>query len=233
MKKSQEAYAKALKQLDEAVKSTRTAHQSEIDRLQEAREAVDQLQGDKSPISIARLTIARDSLDKMKAEFPDTVNRIYDRFDATVAQVRRELASELEENGVIRAADMDPTAAALINSGVLRPVDMAQMVADFSENATILTLLRREAQRQLDGLSMDGPDAAAARREYLEIIEAARSDGSEYLETFDDLTKGAKILAGRGTDGAFISPDRYASCASLRSWENLADPILTAAEAEA
>ena len=233
MKKSQEAYKKALKALDEAVKSTRTAHQSEIDKLAEARRAVDQLQAARDPLSAAKRTIAEDLLSKVKAEFPNTVNRIYSQFDATVAQVRRELASELEENGVIRAADMDPTAAALINSGVLRPVDMAQMVADFSENATILTLLRREAQRQLDGLSMDGPDAAAARREYLEIIEAARSDGGEYLETFDDLAKGARTLSGRGTDGTFISLDRLGCCTSLFAWENLVAPIMTAAELEA
>ena len=221
MKKSQEAYGKALKQLDAAVKSARNAHQAEIDRLRKAEAALDVLPRGLDAVAQAKRVVARNMLDEVKAGFSNAVNRVFDKFDSTVAQVRQELADALQEAAVLKAGDMDPAAVALLNSGTMRPLDMAQMIQDFSENATILTLLRREAQRQLDALNVDGVGAAEARKELLEVIEAARTDGGEFLEDFDNLVKGARILAGRTADGTFSSTDRIFSAASLSSWEAL------------
>lgn len=221
MKKSQEAYKRALKALDAAVKAARTAHQSEIDKLRKAEAALDALPRGLDAVAQAKRVVARNLLDQVKAEFPNTVNGIYNKFDSTVAKIRQELADQLEEGGVLKAGDVDAGAVALISSGTMGPLDFAQMIQDFSENATILTLLRREAQRQLDGLSMDGVGAAEARREYLEIIEAARTDGGPYLEDFDNLVKGARILAGRTAAGTFSNADRIFSAASLAQWETL------------
>lgn len=231
MKKSQEAYKKALKALDAAVKSARNAHQAEIDRLKKAETALDAMPRGLDAVAQAKRVVAQNMLDEVKAGFPNTVNRIYDKFDSTVAQVRQELADALQEAAVLKAGDMDPAAVALLNSGTMGALDMAQMIQDFSENATILTILRREAQRQLDGLSMDGVGVAEARKELLEIIEAARTDGGEFLEDFDNLVKGARILAGRAGDGSFVNTDRL-HFNSLAAWEALTANVIPREDAE-
>lgn len=223
MEKSELAYRGAVRKLDAAVKRARELHEAEIRKLEAAKKNLDKYPPSRDAMQAARRQIAQGELDEVKNGFRHTVERIYADCDATIAAARRELVEALGEADTYRSSDVDAGALALIQSHVMRPKDLAQMAADFSENAAILALLRQEAKRQWEAAT--APEEAATRAELMRIIENAQTTGERYLKCFDNLTQGAHTLSGRNNYGDFTSSDRL-FFNSLSAWETLTDGLI-------
>lgn len=226
MKKSQEAYSAALKALDAAVKSARNAHQSELDKLQAAQEAVDKLAAARGDaVMTVRKAVAAAELDDVKSGFRRKIEAIYADFDGAVAAARRGLVQALNDAALMRASDVDEKAVALLQSGAMQPRDLLQMCGDFSENPAVLAILRREAERQ-----WQNTEDAREQEILTRVLQASETSGAGYVEAFDNAVQIAKTLSSRDRFGNIDASALFS--VGLASWENLAAPILTAAELE-
>ena len=136
MKKTKEAYNKAVQALDLLVKQTRKAHDEAVERFEKVTAENTKWS---RPISEYDYQ-GRAAQARAKADFEEcksgtfiTVTDTWDAFDRKAAEIRRELFNDISDASILRAADVDEKAVALLNSGLMKSQDYAQMAQDYSE----------------------------------------------------------------------------------------------------
>lgn len=223
MTKSDKAYREAIEALDAAVKSARRKHKEVIGRLNAAQDKVSKCRNLSDIDTVQRLQkeTAKLELDKIKSEIRPQISTIWNDFDTKAAQIRRDLAAALENADTYRASDLDANAAALLASGTMRVKDFRTMASEFSENPTVLALLRKAAKEAAE--KMTDPKQAQDRGMLLTIAEEARTDSEKLLKGYDDLTYIARMFSGRDSNGNFVSG---LSGTSLDAWERATDGVI-------
>ncbi len=222
MKKLSEAYSAATRELDALVKRTRTTHHDQVEKYEAAAEEASKWS---RPISEydypgrAAQARAKADFEECKSETFSTVTDAWDTFDRQAAKIRLELANAAAEASVLRAADVDEKAVALLNSGVMTAKDYARMAQDYSENPAVLALLRAAAEKYCDSLD-ESEGNAREIYDTRHIVESARTDGEEELAAFDNLLTAANNLSGR-VEGGFPHTAQIYEKTALDGWEQL------------
>ena len=226
MTNSDKAYREAIEALDAAVKSARRKHKEVTGRLSAAQDKVAKCRNLSDIDTVQRLQkeTAKLELDKIKSEIRPQISTIWNDFDTKAAQIRRDLAAALEEADVYHASDLDANAAALLNSGTMRPKDYMAMANEFSENPTVLALLRKAAKEAAE--KMTDPKQTQDRGMLLSIANDARTDSEKLLKGFDDLNYVACMFSGRDADGNFIAREGGFSANSLDAWERATEGVI-------
>ena len=228
MKKLSEAYSKATRELDALVKETRQTHHDQVEKYEAAAEEASKWN---RPISEydypgrAAQARAKADFEECKSKTFSAVTDAWDNFDRQAAKIRFELSNDMSEAAVLRAADVDERAVALLNSGLMKSRDYAQMAQDFIECPAVLALMRAAAERYCDSLDEEGN----ARELYAtrHIIENVRTDGKNELEAFDNLLTAANDLAGR-VEGGFARTAQLYEKTGLDAWESVTNGLISA-----
>ena len=223
MKKSDKAYREAIEALDAAVKSARRKHKEIVGRLDAAQDKVAKCRNLSNFDTAQRLQkeTAKLELDKIKSEIRTQISTIWNDFDTKAAQIRLDLAAALESADTYHASDLDANAAALLSSGTMRPKDFQAMAAEFSENPTILALLRKAAKEAAE--KMTDPKQGQDRGMLMSIANDARTDSEKLLKGYDDLTYIARMFSGRDSNGNF---ENGLSGTSLDAGERATDGVI-------
>lgn len=226
MEKSEKAYIEAVEALDAAVRHSRRLHKEACARLDSAQDKVAKCRTLSDFDTAQRLEkeTAKLALDKIKSEIRPQISTIWNDFDTKAAQIRRDLAAALESADTYHASDLDANAASLLNSGTMRVKDFRTMAAEFSENPTVLALLRKAAKEAAE--KMTDPKQAQDRGMLLTIAEEARTDSEKLLKGFDDLNYVARMFSGRDQDGNFIAREGGFSANSLDAWERATEGVI-------
>ena len=229
MKKTKEAYNKAVQALDLLVKQTRKAHDEAVDRFDAAK--AENIKWSR-PISEYDYQ-GRAAQARAKADFEEcksgtfiTVTDTWDAFDRKAAEIRRELFNDISDASILRAADVDEKAVALLNSGLMKSRDYAQMAQDYSECPAVLALLRVAAEKYCDSLD----ESEGNTRELYDtrhIVESVKTDGENELDAFDNLLTAAKDLAGR-VEGGFARTAQVYEKTGLDAWESVTNGLISA-----
>lgn len=230
MERNNKAYTLAITKLDRAMKKARAEHKAAIAKLNEAQDKVAACRNysDRDAEQHLKKMQAQYELNHEKDTFKQTVNSIWSEFDSTAAQARRELLNALEDADTLHAADLDTAAVALLNSGTMRPKDYQAMAADFSENATVLALVRKAAKEAAD--KMISADQSEARSALYAVAREAQTSGQTLVKEFDSLLSAARIAAGRTPDGGWRDTDRLIFTTSLDTWEAVTADIIPSEE---
>ena len=228
MKKLSEAYSKATRELDALVKETRQTHHDQVEKYEAAAEEASKWSRPVSEYDYqgrAAQARAKADFEECKSKTFSAVTDAWDNFDRQAAKIRLELSNDLSEAAVLRAADVDERAVALLNSGLMKSRDYAQMAQDYSECPAVLALMRAAAERYCDSLDEEGN----ARELYAtrHIVESVRADGKNELEAFDNLLTAAKDLAGR-VEGGFARTAQLYKKTSLDAWESVTNGLISA-----
>ena len=178
MNKLSKAYNHATAELDALVRETRRIHHEAVDALEAARAENSKWS---RPIpefdykGKAAQAQARANFDGAKKSCFATVTAAWDSFDQEAAAIRAKLVDALADAGIMRAADLDPRAVALLDSGLMTSRDYAQMARDYSENSAILSKLRQSAARYADSLHDEFGGEGKANEIYAvrHVIESA------------------------------------------------------------
>lgn len=222
MKNVSKAYNHASAQLDALVRETRRIHHEAVDALEQAeaeRSKWSRPINDVDSQAKAAQAVAMANYDAAKKNCFRSVTGAWDDYDLKAKAIRAELVNAIADASVKKAADLDPNAVALLNSGTMSASDYEQMAADYAENSTVLSLMRESAEKYASRLHDDFQGAGhadeinAVRR----VIENAKTSGERELEAFDDLLTIAQSLSGRTTGG--FSGGRVYGKTSLDAWE--------------
>lgn len=228
MKKINTAYSKAVRSLDLLVKRTREKHNEAVDQFEAATAENTKWS---RPISEydypgrAAQARAKAVFEECKSKTFSAVTDAWDNFDRQAAKIRLELSNDLSEAAVLRAADVDERAVALLNSGLMKSRDYAQMAQDYSECSAVLALLRAAAEKYCDSLDDEGD--AHELYDTRHIVESVKTDGKSELEAFDNLLTAAKDLAGR-VEGGFARTAQVYERTGLDAWESVTDGLICA-----
>ena len=225
MKKTNDAYSKALASLNRAVLSVREKYDEIIKDYDDAEQEwmacpKNPLPGD--PLA-SRAATARLRWESARGGLQGKVTDIFNVYDRNVRQIRAELARALAEADTLTAAEVDPAAIALLNCGLMKSGDFRRMSEEFQENATILKLLRESANKYADSLPFEPTEDPAGFQERMamrEIIERAKTGSEQALEGFDGWVSAANSLTGRDSYGNFRTVDEMRDC-TLDAWEQL------------
>ena len=225
MEKISSEFNKALACLNRAVKSTREKYNAIIKDYESAEKEwiacpKNPLPGD--PLA-SRAATARARWEEARGGLQGKVTDIFNVYDRNVRQIRAELARALAEADTLTAAEVDPAAIALLNSGAMTSRDYAKMAEQYQENATILKLLREGANKYADSLPFEPTEDPAGFQERMamrEIIERAKTGSEQALEGFDGWVSAANSLTGRDSYGNFRTVDEMRDC-TLDAWEQL------------
>jgi hypothetical protein len=229
MKKTKEAYNKAVQALDLLVKQTRKAHDEAADRFEKVTAENTKWSRPVSEYDLpakAAQAKAKADFEQCKSETFSTVIDAWDAFDRKAAEVRRALANDLSEAAVLRAADVDEKAVALLNSGLMKSRDFAQMAQDYSECPAVLALLRAAAEKYCDSID-ESEGNARELYDTRHIVESVRTDGGKELEAFDNLLTAAKDLAGRVEGGFARTAQVYEKPTGLDAWESVTNGLIS------
>lgn len=223
MEKSEKAYLAAVSALDAAVRHSRRLHKEVVGRLSAAQDKVAKCRNLSDIDTVQRLQkeAAKLELDKIKSEIRPQISTIWNDFDTKAAQIRRELEATLEEADTYRASDMDMAAVALLNSGTMRLKDFQNMAAEFSENPTVLALLRKTAREAAE--KMTDQERGQERGLLMDMANNARTDSEKLLKGYDDLTLIARMFSGRDSNGNF---ENGLSGTSLDGWERATEGVI-------
>lgn len=226
MEKSEKAYIEAIEALDAAVRHSRRLHKEAVGRLDAAQDKVAKCRNLSDIDTAQRLKKerAKFELDEIKSNIRPQISTIWNDFDTKVAQIRRDLVAALESADTYHASDLDANAAALLNSGAMRPKDFQAMAAEFSENPTVLALLRKAAKEAAE--KMTDPRQGQDRGMLLSIANDARTDSEKLLKGFDDLNYVARMFSGRDSNGNFIAREGGFSANSLDAWERATEGVI-------
>lgn len=231
MKKLSEAYSKATRELDALVKRTRQTHHDQVEKYEAAAEEASKWN---RPISEydypgrAAQARAKADFEECKSKTFSAVTDAWDNFDRQAAKIRLELSNDLSEAAVLRAADVDEKAVALLNSGLMKSRDYAQMAQDYSECPAVLALLRAAAEKYCDSLD-DSEGNARELYDTRHIVESVKTDGKSEMEAFDNLLTAAKDLAGR-VEGGFARIAQVYEKTSLNAWESVTNGLISAGD---
>ena len=223
MTKSDKAYHEAIEALDAAVRHSRRLHKEALGRLDAAQDKVAKCRNLSDFDTAQRLQkeTAKLELDAIKREIRPKITTIWNDFDTKAAQIRRDLAATLEEADVYHASDLDANAAALLASGTMRVKDYQAMAHEFSENPTVLALLRKAAKEAAE--KMTDPRQAQDRGMLLSVANDARTDSERLMKGYDDLTYIARMFSGRDSNGNF---ENGLSGTSLYAWERATEGVI-------
>lgn len=150
-----------------------------------------------------------------------SVTGAWSDYDLKAKAIRAQLANAIADADTKKAADLDPNAVALLDSGLMSARDFEQMAKDYAENPTVLSLMRESADKYASRLHDDfrgvghADEINAVRR----VIESAKTSGERELEAFDDLLTIVQSLSGRTTGG--FSGGRVYSKTALDAWEEI------------
>lgn len=229
MKKINTAYNKAVRSLDLLVKRTREKHNEAVDQFEAATAENTKWS---RPISEydypgrAAQARAKADFEECKSKTFSAVTDAWDNFDRQAAKIRLELSNDLSEAAVLRAADVDERAVALLNSGLMKSRDYAQMALDYSECPAVLALMRAAAERYCDSLD-ESEGNARELYDTRHIVESVRADGKNELEAFDNLLTAARDLAGR-VEGGFARTAQLYEKTALGAWESVTNGLISA-----
>ncbi|MDO4973296.1 MAG: hypothetical protein Q4E38_03695 [Eubacteriales bacterium] len=223
MERADKAYYEAIEELDAAVKAARRKHKEVIGKLKAAEGKVNESRNlsDRYTEQHLQKEMAKIALDKIKREIRPQISTIWQDFDTTAAQIRRKLVADLEEADTYRASDMDMAAVALLNSGTMRLKDFQNMATEFSENPTVLALLRKTAREAAE--KMTDEERGQERGLLMDMANNARTDSEKLLKGYDDLNYIARMFSGRDSNGNFESG---LSGASLDAWERATEGVI-------
>ena len=192
------AYQAAINGLDAAFRRARREHKEIAVRYEAAKRAAEETSKLSDFAAADRLKKEQAAFEyrQIKEELRPSVVKVWDEYNSTVRSLRDTLAATLETADLYRAGDVDPSALALLKSGILRPADFKAMAADFAENPTMLAMLRAEAGKAAAALT-DDESQAETRAVLLSIANEAKSSGEQLLQGFDDLDHVAKMFSGQ------------------------------------
>ena len=140
-----------------------------------------------NPIAIARadadLLEAKNARDSMRRALRDDSG-------AEIANIRKELAAELDGAFAADPADLDTATLELLKSGILTAAEYSRLMDSAAEagNATMCRMIGQYAKTRSDEeTAKRNPDTA---REFARIAHRGRMTGADaYLANFDTLTE--------------------------------------------
>ena len=122
--------------------------------------------------------------------------RVWDKFDAKAAELRRELAKELQIESRADPDAVDAAGVELMRSGILNANDYFGLAEKYDGNSTMLRLVGNYA-RELAGETEDPRDRAA-----LTVLAKECAAGiGKTLKTWDEIITTANYCSGRGGSG--------------------------------
>ncbi len=140
-----------------------------------------------NPIAIARADAA---LMEVKSARDSMRRALRDDSGAEIANIRKELAAELDGAFAANPADLDTATIELLKSGILTVSEYSRLMDSAAEagNATMCRMIGQYAKTRSDEeAAKRNPDTA---REFARIAHRGRMTGADaYLANFDTLTE--------------------------------------------
>ena len=203
------------KDLDAAFKAARGEYAAAYNAVEQARKATQDAGSDalKRQIATLQLQEAENSLRK-------EATRIWTEFDAKAADLRRELASEVQASKCVDPTAVDAAGVELMKSGIMTADDYFTLAAKYDGNTTMLRLLSKYAA-----------DAAADednRKDRAALITLSRdcANGTGMtLRAWDDLMNVVNYCSGRGGSGN-RRPTPGVTLSMGEWWEQLSGEII-------
>lgn len=193
-------YNEFAKRLDEAFKTARSEYIAAMDEVEACEKAIgraksmrtEEYAGEK----MAKLRRAELALLEAKDNMNKAHRSVWDNFDQTVKDLKKELAETVRRDNLANPDAIDANTVKLIESGILTPDDCVALMSKFSENATMTRLIKQYATKRNSELNAKGSrnltdSELAARSAYATI--AASDPG--ITERFDQLCSVANICS--------------------------------------
>lgn len=212
MEKINRAYMEALLSLDRLVRGTAAEHKKIADEFDEAKEAWTSTPKNVPSwdhVGHSRKALAEARFHELDSSIQGRIEKIWSGFDGEKRRIRQQLAHAIAEAETLDAGGIDQAAISLLNSGLMKSGDYARMAEQYSENPTVLALLRQSAAKYADSVAADTlMDESAATRErvaVLNVVQNAKTGGQKTLESFDNWLSSVNTLACRDAHGNFYS----------------------------
>lgn len=161
-----------------------------------------------------KIDVVRAEADLMEAKSArDSMRRaLRDDSGAEIANIRKELAAELDGAFAADPADLDTATLELLKSGILTAAEYSRLMDSAAEagNATMCRMIGQYAKTRSDEeTAKRNPDTA---REFARIAHRGRMSGANaYLANFDTLTE----IYGRAVKNPALVPHWDALTAEL------------------
>ena len=205
--------------LDEAFRASQTAYAEEVAKLTTAQKNRDdafawsneRAVGTAAALQQAQQKAADIGLKAAQEAFRKTARKIMDGYTDRVAALKREVADAVNAANLVDTAQIDSSAIALLNSGVMNSADYRHMMEQFEGNVTMRRMIGEYARRAAEDHKDDRNESVALRA----ICNEAGQESFGIIETFNSLADASIRYMGAS------NPERYTFAQDMQAhWDD-------------
>ncbi len=187
------------RELDNAFKTARTAYIDAYNKLQDAKNALDESKEFRKEKKVGENEIIRKKAEleysQAKQEFEDVQRTAWPGYESTVKKLTSELDKAIQKDNVASPDALDENGLKLLESGVMSADDYADMLQRYDNNPTMLKIVGKHAEQRANEL--EGTEQAIERGKLFQIAHIANNGHNSVRRNWDTIVRCAETYSGQ------------------------------------